>query len=321
MLKYANKLAVQELVKQASWWDSMKQTASDAWNNAKGVYTNANHAINNLYATAGNKLRAGWHGMTGNVQGVQDAQRAADQKWNAMKDHVVNAGKQGLSALGNTASLAAGATTVPGAIMHTIRGASMGGAKPAQSAAEQGITGYQAPPGGGLNAQYERDQETLRKMRQTPGLAEAPASAPVTAPTTTPAAAPKPAANTGGLTLPQMVGTGIGLPGNSSLTATQVNPNVGNPFAGSHTLGGMNPATVSTIMNSPSAAPAAPAPSGGGFDPSKITRAQMNKYRHITGARHMNSEMDKWKTYEAMNGRGRQATNAAFRRARAAGYR
>ena len=184
-------------------------------------------------------------------------------------------------------------------------------------------------PGFGLHAlrgaQMEQNKTQPAPAAPAPAPAPAPAQAPATpkpaqapvaAPKTQPApAAPAPAAQ-GGLRLTDMGGPGLW---NPSLTATQVNQNAGDPFAGSHTLGGMNPATISTIMNSPSAAPAAP--SGGGFDPSKITRADMNKWRHITGARNMNSEMDKWKTYEAMNGRGRQATNAAFRRARAAGYR
>lgn len=320
MLKYANKIAVQEIVKQASWWDSMKRSASDAWDGAKGAVREHANAVGNLYATAGNKLKAGWHGMTGNVQGVQDAQRAADQKWNAMKDHAVNMGKNGLSAVGHTAAFASG-FTLPGALMHTFRGASMGGAKPAQPAAAQGITGYQAPPGGGLNAQYEHDQAAMRRMSgPTPGIAEAPAAAPsaapkpaqapVAAPKTQPApAAPAPAAQ-GGLRLTDMGGPGLW---NPSLTATQVNQNVGDPFADSFTMRGINPGLISTINQ--------PASNRGGFDPSKITQADMNKWRHITGARNMNSEMDKWKTYEAMNGRGRQATNAAFRRARAAGYR
>jgi hypothetical protein len=301
MLKYANKLAVQELVKQASWWDSMKQSASDAWDGVKGTVRERFNAAGNLAATAGNKLKAGWHGMTGNVQGMQEAQRTADQKWNAMKEHAVNAGKHDLAATGHAAAFAAGFTP-PGMLAHALRGAGMGGAKPAQSAVNQGITGNQAP-----------------KPAQS---AAAPAAAPKPAQSAAaPAAAPKPAANTGGLTLSQMGGTGLGLPGNPSLTATQVNPNVGNPFAGSHTLGGMNPATISTIMNSPSAAPKpAQAQKGPRFDDKVYySKGQMGRWGKAQGASDVNDRYHQFATWMGSMGRGKEATRDMYNRVQANG--
>lgn len=51
-----------------------------------------------------------------------------------------------------------------------------------------------------------------------------------------------------------------------------------------------------------------------------ITAADMRKYRRYTGAANMNSEMDKWKTWQAMQG-NRNASNADYYAARAKGFR
>lgn len=47
------------------------------------------------------------------------------------------------------------------------------------------------------------------------------------------------------------------------------------------------------------------------YDPKSITRQQMRQYRRYTGATNMNSDMDRWKTYQAMNG-NRNASNADY---------
>ena len=47
------------------------------------------------------------------------------------------------------------------------------------------------------------------------------------------------------------------------------------------------------------------------YDPKSITRQQMRKYRRYTGANDMKSDMDRWKTYQAMNG-NRNASNADY---------
>jgi hypothetical protein len=47
------------------------------------------------------------------------------------------------------------------------------------------------------------------------------------------------------------------------------------------------------------------------IDLSKISRKDMAKYRKHTGARDMNSEMDRWKTWQAMNGNP-NASNADY---------
>ena len=47
------------------------------------------------------------------------------------------------------------------------------------------------------------------------------------------------------------------------------------------------------------------------YDPKSITRQQMQQYRRYTGANNMNSDMDRWKTYQAMNG-NRNASNADY---------
>ena len=57
----------------------------------------------------------------------------------------------------------------------------------------------------------------------------------------------------------------------------------------------------------PAPKPVADAP----IDLSKISRKDMAKYRKHTGAVDMNSEMDRWKTYQAMNGNP-NASNADY---------
>lgn len=47
------------------------------------------------------------------------------------------------------------------------------------------------------------------------------------------------------------------------------------------------------------------------YDPSKITRDMMRQYRRYTGARNMGSDMDRWKTWQAMQG-NRNASNADY---------
>lgn len=51
-----------------------------------------------------------------------------------------------------------------------------------------------------------------------------------------------------------------------------------------------------------------------------ITAADMRRYRRYTGASDMKSEMDKWKTWQAMQG-NRNASNADFYAARSRGFR
>lgn len=47
------------------------------------------------------------------------------------------------------------------------------------------------------------------------------------------------------------------------------------------------------------------------YNPASITRQMMNKYRKYTSARNMNSDMDRWKTWQAMQG-NRNASNADY---------
>lgn len=47
------------------------------------------------------------------------------------------------------------------------------------------------------------------------------------------------------------------------------------------------------------------------YSPNAITRQQMRQYRRYTGANDMKSDMDRWKTYQAMNG-NRNASNADY---------
>lgn len=72
-------------------------------------------------------------------------------------------------------------------------------------------------------------------------------------------------------------------------------------------------APQSAIQSTPQAAPA-------GYNPAAITRAQMRQYSRYTGARNMNSDMDRWKTYQAMNG-NRNASNRDYYAARRNGFR
>lgn len=58
-------------------------------------------------------------------------------------------------------------------------------------------------------------------------------------------------------------------------------------------------------------APAAQATQNPFYDPKSITRQQMRQYLRYTGATNMNSDMDRWKTYQAMNG-NRNASNADY---------
>lgn len=72
----------------------------------------------------------------------------------------------------------------------------------------------------------------------------------------------------------------------------------------------------------PAAAPvAAPTqPAAPQYDASKITRDQMRQYAKYTGANDMNSDMDKWKTWQAMQG-NRNASNADYYAARRNGFK
>lgn len=47
------------------------------------------------------------------------------------------------------------------------------------------------------------------------------------------------------------------------------------------------------------------------YSPNAVTRQQMRQYRRYTGANNMKSDMDRWKTYQAMNG-NRNASNADY---------
>lgn len=71
-----------------------------------------------------------------------------------------------------------------------------------------------------------------------------------------------------------------------------------------------------TSRTSAPASPAAPNPHA--FR--NITAADMRRYRRYTGASDMKSEMDKWKTWQAMQG-NRNASNADFYAARSRGFR
>ena len=72
----------------------------------------------------------------------------------------------------------------------------------------------------------------------------------------------------------------------------------------------------------PAEAPVSPAPAQqpAAYDPSKVTAADMRRHSGVTGASNMNSDMDKWKTWQAMQG-NRNASNADYRTARANGFK
>jgi outer membrane biosynthesis protein TonB len=268
MIKYANKKVVRDMfvaleksahireMEKQAWWQSMKDTAGKWWDNTKGAITNARDAAGNFIATGAAKAGAQLADMGGFTDAANNFRQAADQKWNAMKQHgqqyvsnQLNGAKYGLATL-------AGAT-LPGAVAHQIRGTYFMGdnkqpAAPAPAAAP-------AP-------------------QQTPAPAAAPVSpapAPASAPQQTPAPAPAPA-----------------------------------------------PAPQQTPAPAPAEAPVSPAPAQqpAAYDPSKITAADMRKHRGVTGASNMNSDMDKWKTWQAMQG-NRNAANADYRAAKANGFR
>lgn len=67
----------------------------------------------------------------------------------------------------------------------------------------------------------------------------------------------------------------------------------------------------SAPKTAPAPAPSAQATQNPFYDPKSITRQQMRQYRRYTGATNMNSDMDRWKTYQAMNG-NRNASNADY---------
>lgn len=78
---------------------------------------------------------------------------------------------------------------------------------------------------------------------------------------------------------------------------------------------------VSALSKPQPAAPQPSTPSVGSaigkptYNPAAITRKDMNKYRKYTSARNMNSDMDRWKTWQAMNG-NRNASNADYHAAK-----
>ena len=112
---------------------------------------------------------------------------------------------------------------------------------------------------------------------------------------TKPAPAPAP---TGALT------TG----GNAGITGSAPTGPLNQGFPGGQQGGA--PGTISNPFGQPSQAPAqTPAPSP---NLSAITQAQMKQYAGQTGASNMNSEMDRWKTWQAMQG-NTNASNADYR--------
>lgn len=70
----------------------------------------------------------------------------------------------------------------------------------------------------------------------------------------------------------------------------------------------MSPIASNPVQSQPPIKPKEPVQ----YDPSKITKELMRQYRKYTGARDMNSDMDRWKTYQAMQG-NRNASNADYR--------
>lgn len=75
------------------------------------------------------------------------------------------------------------------------------------------------------------------------------------------------------------------------------------------------PAPAPAPAPAPTPAPVpAPRPNGPTLDDlKKITRAQMRKYRPHTAANDMLSEMDRYKTWMALYGKNRNASNADYR--------
>jgi hypothetical protein len=130
------------------------------------------------------------------------------------------------------------------------------------------------------------------------------AASPAAAPAASPAAAPTPAA----------------APAAQSPAATPAPATA--PVSPTPAAAPAAQAPAATPEPAPATAPVSPTPAQqpAAYDPSKITAADMQKYKRYTGAGNMNSDMDKWKTWQAMQG-NRNASNADYRTARANGFK
>lgn len=113
----------------------------------------------------------------------------------------------------------------------------------------------------------------------------------------------------------------------SGTTLSPIAPGLTTPLKGREVIEGRgltgmhNSSQAQTPAAAPSPAPAptqaTPAQSGPNGptldDLKKITRAQMRKYRPHTAANDMLSEMDRYKTWMALYGKNRNASNADYR--------
>lgn len=285
-------------MEKLAFWDSVKDLGGRAWDSAKSyagnvgkTFSELGNAAGNLAATGGHKLRGAVADAFGWDDAAKQERAVADQKWNNMKQHGQQSGAAAVQATkdwGKTLAYGAGAAagfTPGGALVHKLRGDLMN-----QQKQQQATPAAPAPA-----------------SQQQPA-APAPASQPVAAPTPAPASQapslPSSALTAGGDPFADPFGAspaaGAGLSAASQLPS------------GPQTMAAPAPASQ------PVEAPAAPAAAK--YDPSSITRAQMRQHRNITGAGNMNSDMDKWKTWMAMQGRGREATNKAYYAARKNGF-
>ena len=155
------------------------------------------------------------------------------------------------------------------------------------------------------NTASVKPQETAQPASTpAPAPTASQVSAPVQVSSPAPATAPAPASADASTSVPASApATTPTLPSNALTAAGGANVSFQTPTVN---IPEFNPAPKPAP-----AVPAAQATQNPFYDPKSITRQQMHQYRRYTGANDMNSDMDRWKTYQAMNG-NRNASNADY---------
>lgn len=261
-------------------------------------------------------------------------------------------GGVGRSLWGSARLAVPGITAGAGAINGVISGAEQRGAQQAQQAQQPQQPQQPAQPQGiadHVNKQIANDKAAKPAGPMSKILApivnvaqQGAAMANTGSPNSTSTANPQP--NPANARAAAQAGNAMmngGRPSRSSMANPQPNPTNARAAAqaGNSMMNGgrasrssmaANPAPAAAPVAAPQATPqAAPrsavqatpqqaAPAG--YNPSAITRDQMRQYSRYTGARNMNSDMDRWKTYQAMNG-NRNASNRDYYAARRNGFR
>lgn len=163
------------------------------------------------------------------------------------------------------------------------------------------------------NANSQGSAQSVSTSTPTP----APAPAPTPKPAPAPVPSPNPAPNS-----PSLPGSTLTAGADVDLQAPNVDipefnatptPSLSNSALTAGADIRLQAPSVDIPEFNPTPRPAAPAQATQNpfYDPKSITRQQMQQYRRYTGANNMNSDMDRWKTYQAMNG-NRNASNADY---------